>query len=52
MAKTLIKCRNCGNEWPEEIQKQGGGICPVCGKNYCAKWRKWVYIADERTDKS
>jgi RNA polymerase subunit RPABC4/transcription elongation factor Spt4 len=51
MAKVSIKCRNCDNEWPKEIQKLHHGICPVCGKSYCAKWRKWVYIADnERTD--
>jgi DNA-directed RNA polymerase subunit RPC12/RpoP len=46
MSQTLIKCRNCDNEWPKEIQKQNHGVCPVCGKSYCAKWRKWVYVGD------
>jgi DNA-directed RNA polymerase subunit RPC12/RpoP len=50
MAKVIIKCRNCGNEWPREIQKSHRGICPICGKSYCAKWRKWVYISDERLE--
>jgi DNA-directed RNA polymerase subunit RPC12/RpoP len=51
MSKTLIMCRNCGNEWPKEIQKHHYGVCPVCGKDYCAKWRKWVYVADNKEGK-
>jgi len=52
MSKTIIKCANCGNEWPKKIQQSDSGDCPVCGKNYCAKWRKWEYIKDETISNS
>jgi DNA-directed RNA polymerase subunit RPC12/RpoP len=47
MGKIVIKCANCGKEWSQEIQKAHSSECE-CGKHYCAKWREWEWIENEK----
>jgi len=47
MGKIIIKCGHCGRDWSEETKQLGYGICE-CGKTYCAKWRNWEWVEDEK----
>jgi hypothetical protein len=46
MGKIIIRCANCGRDWPEETIKNGHGTCQ-CGKTYCAKRRNWDYVEED-----
>ena len=49
MGEVIVKCSNCGREWPDEIRNNGFGKCQ-CGKTYCAKWREWEYQEREESE--